>query len=144
MYIDVGNPIERTESAYDFPLLIKQLWITPLANAPEQVIVCRDQRRCTYRETWDRLGRLASSLAKIGVEPGMTVAVMDWDSHRYLECLFAIPMMGAVLHTVNVRLSPEQILYTMNHAEADVILVNSEFVPLAGQRFAGKLEHRSR
>ena len=55
---------------------------------------------------------------------------MDWDSHRYLECFFAVPMMGAVLHTVNVRLSPEQILYTINHAEDDIILVNTEFLPI--------------
>jgi fatty-acyl-CoA synthase len=55
---------------------------------------------------------------------------MDWDSHRYLECFFAIPMLGAVLHTVNIRLSPEQILYTINHAEDDVILVNAEFLPV--------------
>ena len=55
---------------------------------------------------------------------------MDWDSHRYLECFFAVPMMGAVLHTVNVRISPEQILYTINHAADDVILVNAEFLPL--------------
>ena len=130
MYIDVGNPIERTESAYDFPLLLKQLWITPLANSPEQEIVYRDQRRFTYRETWTRLGRLASSLANIGVEPGMTVAVMDWDSHRYLECFFAIPMMGCVLQTVNVRLPPAQVVYTLNCAGADVILVHHEFLPL--------------
>ncbi len=130
MYIDIGNPIERTESAYDFPLLIKQLWITPLANSPDREIVYRDQQRFTYRETWARLGRLAASLAKIGVEPGMTVAVMDWDSHRYLECFSAIPMMGCVLQTVNVRLSPDQILYTLNLAEADVILVHHEFLPL--------------
>ena len=55
---------------------------------------------------------------------------MDWDSHRYLECFFAVPMMGAVLHTVNVRISPEQMLYTINHAADDVILVNAEFLPL--------------
>ena len=55
---------------------------------------------------------------------------MDWDSHRYLECFFAVPMMGAVLHTVNVRISPEQVLYTINHAADDVILVNAEFLPL--------------
>ena len=55
---------------------------------------------------------------------------MDWDSHRYLECFFAVPMMGAVLHTVNVRISPEQILYTINHANDDVILVNAEFLPI--------------
>jgi fatty-acyl-CoA synthase len=55
---------------------------------------------------------------------------MDWDSHRYLECFFAVPMMGAVLHTINIRLTPEQLIYTINHAEDDVILVNTEFVPL--------------
>ena len=55
-------------------------------------------------------------LAALGVQPGDKVGVMDWDSHRYLESYFAVPMMGAVLQTVNVRLSPEQILYTINHA----------------------------
>ena len=55
---------------------------------------------------------------------------MDWDSHRYLECMFAVPMLGAVLHTINVRLSPQQILYTMNHAEDRFVLVNSEFAGL--------------
>ena len=72
----------------------------------------------------------AGALAAQGVKPGDTVAVMDWDTNRYLEAFFAIPMMGAVLHTVNVRLSPEQILYTINHAEDDAILVNSEFLPI--------------
>jgi fatty-acyl-CoA synthase len=55
---------------------------------------------------------------------------MDWDSHRYLECFFAVPMMGAVLQTVNVRLNAEQILYTLNHARADVLLINRDFFPL--------------
>ena len=63
--------------------------------------------------------------------PARPSRVMDWDSHRYLECFFAVPMMGAVLHTVNVRLSPEQILYTINHAQDDVILVNADFLPIA-------------
>ena len=58
---------------------------------------------------------------------------MDWDTNRYLECFFAVPMMGAVLHTVNVRLSAEHILYTINQAEDDVILINSEFLPLLQQ-----------
>ena len=75
--------------------------------------------------------RLAVARSRtLGVAPGNTVAVMDWDSHRYLECFFAVPMMGAVLHTVNVRISPEQILYTINHAADDVILVNAEFLPI--------------
>ncbi|WP_163047576.1 AMP-binding protein, partial [Acinetobacter nosocomialis] len=67
----------------------------------------------TYSDLADRVSRLSALLADRGVRPGDTVAVMDWDSHRYLECYFAIPMMGAVLQTVNVRLSPAQIAYTL-------------------------------
>ena len=122
--------IERTPSAYDYPLLIKHLLHTPLATAPEQEIVYRDMGRYNYRTLCQRIGRLASGLAGLGVKPGDTVAVMDWDSHRYLECYFAVPMMGAILQTVNIRLSPEQILYTLNHAGADVILCHTDFLPI--------------
>jgi fatty-acyl-CoA synthase len=122
--------IERTPSAYDYPLLIKHLLHTPLAIAPEQEIVYRDLSRYTYRTLSQRISQLASGLAGLGVRPGDTVAVMDWDSHRYLECYFAIPMMGAVLQTVNIRLSPEQMLYTLNHARADVILCHTDFLPI--------------
>ena len=122
--------IEHTPSAYDYPLLIKHLLHTPLATAPDQEIVYRDICRYTYRTLRQRISRLASGLAGLGVKPGDTVAVMDWDSYRYLECYFAIPMMGAVLQTVNIRLSPAQILYTLNHARADVILCHTDFLPI--------------
>ncbi|MBK8536389.1 MAG: fatty acid--CoA ligase [Candidatus Competibacteraceae bacterium] len=122
--------IERTPSAYGYPLLIKNLLDNPVRQFPDQEIVYGDFKRQSYQETRERIGRLASGLAGLGVRPGDTVAVMDWDSHRYLECFFAVPMLGAVLHTVNIRLSPEQILYTINHAEDDVILVNTEFLPI--------------
>ncbi|MCB1778319.1 MAG: AMP-binding protein, partial [Candidatus Competibacteraceae bacterium] len=122
--------IDKTPSAYAYPLLIKNLLANPLRQFPAQEIVYSDFQRQTYREMGERIHRLASGLAELGVKPGDTVAVMDWDSHRYLECFFAVPMMGAVLHTVNIRLSPEQILYTINHAEDDVILVNTEFLPI--------------
>src|SRR4029077_1248713 len=89
--------------------------------------------RLTYRKFAERVGSLASGLAGLGVEAGGTVGIMDWSPNRYLECFFAVPMMGAVLHTVNVRLSAEQILYTINHAEDDVILINSEFLSLLRQ-----------
>ncbi len=110
-----------------YPLLIKELLHTPLANAPDQEIVYRDLVRHDYRTLVSRTGRLGSALP---VLPGQTVAVMDWDSHRYLECFFAIPMQGAVLQTVNVRLPPEQIAYTLNHARADLLLVHEDFLPL--------------
>jgi fatty-acyl-CoA synthase len=122
--------IERTHSAYDYPLLIKHLLHTPLAVAPEQEIVYRDLYRFRYWQFRERIGQLASGLSALGVKPGDTVAVMDWDSHRYLECFFAIPMMGAVLQTVNIRLSSRQILFTLNHARADVIICHSDFWPI--------------
>ncbi len=125
-----GRMIAVTPSAYNYPLLIKQLLHTPLMQAPHQEIVYRDLRRFTYSELRDRIGRLASALAKIGVRPGDTVGVLDWDSNRFLEAFFAIPMMGAVLQTVNVRLSPEQIAYTINHAGPSTLLVNDEFADL--------------
>ncbi len=122
--------IHRTASAYTYPLLIKNLLACPVIDNPEQEIVYRDQLRFDYRTLRERICRLAGALTALGVKPGDTVAVMDWDSHRYLECFYAVPMIGAVLHTINVRLSPDQILYTIDHAEDDVILVHSDFLPI--------------
>jgi len=122
--------IERTPSAYPYPLLIKNLLAAPMPYAPTQEIVYRDRMRYDYRALNRRVHQLANLLQALGVGPGQTVAVMDWDSHRYLECFFAVPMMGAVLHTINIRLSPEQLLYTINHAEDDVILVFKDFLPM--------------
>jgi fatty-acyl-CoA synthase len=122
--------IHDAKSAYKYPLLIKQLWHAPLVQAPDQVIVYRDMKRFTYRQLRERIGRLASGLAKLGVGAGDTVGVLDWDSNRFLEAYFAVPMMGAVLQTVNVRLPPERIAYTINHAGSSVLLVNDEFVPM--------------
>lgn len=122
--------IQPTPSAYNYQLLIKHLLPTPMIYSPDQEIVYRDKVRYNYREFGRRVARLANALVDLGVQPGNTVAVMDWDSHRYLECFFGIPMMGAVLHTINIRLTPEQLIYTINHAEDDVILVNKEFLPM--------------
>ena len=119
--------------AYDYPLTLDHLLHTALAVAPAREIVDATRGRYDYRALRRRIARLAAGLASLGVKPGETVAVMDWDSPRYLECFFAIPMMGAVLHTVNVRLAPDQILYTVNHAEDDVILVHEDFIPLVEQ-----------
>jgi fatty-acyl-CoA synthase len=130
---------ESAPSAYAYPLLIKQLLHTPLAVAPEQEIVYSDIKRYNYWTLRHRIGQLAGALTSMGVEFGDTVAMMDWDSHRYLECYFSVPMMGAVLMTVNVRLSPEQILYTLNHSGASVLLVNGEFLPIV-EGIRGKLE----
>ncbi|WP_181261835.1 fatty acid--CoA ligase [Pseudomonas aeruginosa] len=130
--------IPAAAGAYQYPLLIKSLMLSGRRYEKSHEIVYRDQVRYSYATFNERVARLANVLSEAGVKAGDTVAVMDWDSHRYLECMFAIPMIGAVLHTINIRLSPEQILYTMNHAEDRFVLVNSEFVPLY-QAVAGQL-----
>jgi len=125
--------IHRTPAAHDVPLTIRGLLEQGVARAPRQEIVYADRFRYTYATLAERVSRLALALAALGVRRGSTVAMMDWDSHRYLEAFFAVPMMGAVLHTVNVRISPDQVLYTINHAKDDVIIVNAEFLPLLEQ-----------
>ncbi len=128
-----GNLIQRTQSAYDYPLLIKNLFLAPVVDNPAAEIVYRDQRRFTYADFRKRVRRLANVLTDMGVKPGDTVAVMDWDSNRYLECYYAVPMLGAVLHMVNIKLSPEQIIYTIDHAEDDYLLIHEEFLPILDQ-----------
>jgi fatty-acyl-CoA synthase len=109
------------------PLLIKNILAKPLLVAPHAEIVSAGHGRFSYREFATRISRLAHALTSIGIGRGDTVAVLDWDTHRYLECFFAVPMLGAILHTVNIRLSPAQILYTINHAKDDVIIVHADF-----------------
>ncbi|MEC7816864.1 MAG: fatty acid--CoA ligase [Pseudomonadota bacterium] len=122
--------LKPADNAYEYPLLIKRLLLSGPRYNPDQEIVYSNRSKYTYTDLVDRIHRLANALTDAGVKPGDTVAVMDWDTPRYLECFFAIPMIGAILHTVNVRLSPEQIVYTMNHAEDDVVLVHDDFLPI--------------
>lgn len=122
--------ISPTEQAHSTPLLIKNLLLSGVRYEASQEIVYRDVSRYDYVTFNERICRLANALTKAGVKAGDTVAVLDWDTPRYLECMFAVPMIGAVLHTVNVRLSPDQIVYTMNHADDIVVLVNDEFLPM--------------
>ncbi|WP_454753673.1 fatty acid--CoA ligase [Cupriavidus necator] len=117
-------------TAYNFPLLIKQLLVTPIAQRSRKEIVYEDRVRFGYPTLVERIGRLGSALTRLGVGRGSTVAVLDWDSHRYLEAYFAVPMLGATLMKTNIRLSPEQIAYTLDHAEAETLLVNVDFLPM--------------
>ena len=127
---EISNTIQRASTAYGYPLLIKQLLHAPMVHSREQEIVYRDLRRHSYADFRTRIGQLANALRALGVAHGDTVAVMDWDSHRYLEAYFAVPMMGATLMTVNVRLSNDQIAYTLNHSQAKLVFVNAEFAPV--------------
>ena len=125
--------IPPAPGAYAYPLLIKSLLLSGERYGATNEIVYADKLRYSYTTLNQRIRRLANALTAAGVKAGDTVAMLDWDSHRYLECFFAVPMIGAVLHTVNIRLSADQVLYTMNHAEDDLVLVHDDFVPLIEQ-----------
>jgi len=122
--------IEKSPNAYGYPLLLKNILRTPLIYSPDQEIVYRDKKRMTYRDLAARVSQLGSGLLAMGVKPGDVIGIMDWDSDRYLASYFAVPGVGAVMHTINVRLSPEQVLWTMNHAEDAVVFVHEDFIPI--------------
>jgi len=116
--------------AYDYQLLLKHLLEHGVSWAPDGEIVYRDQLRYTYTDLYDRVLRLAAALEHLGVKKGTKVGVIEWDSHRYLEMYFAIPGIGAILHTINPRLSLENLAYTMAHAEDEVLVFHEDFAPL--------------
>jgi len=116
--------------AYDYPLLLKNVLESGVHWAPEQKIFYRDQFEYTYREMYQRVLRLAGALQALGVKHGSKVGVIEWDSHRYLEMYFGIPGIGAVLHTINPRLAPTDVVYTMLHAEDEVLIFHEDFLPL--------------
>ncbi|MGO1871239.1 MAG: fatty acid--CoA ligase [Halomonas sp.] len=122
--------LPATASATNPSLMIGDLLDAGVRMAGDNQIVYRDQSRHDYGRFRERVHQLAHVLTAQGVKAGDVVAVLDWDSHRYLECFFAIPMIGAVLHTVNVRLAPEQVLYTMEHAEDAFVILHEEFISL--------------
>ena len=126
----MAEKIYQPGENYAYPLIINKLLNTPLINSPDREIVYSDRHRYTYRDLNQRICRLANGLVKLGVTRGDTIAVFDYDSHRYLECFFAVPMLGAVLQTVNWRLSAAQILYTINHAEAKMIIIHVDFLSI--------------
>ncbi|MBO9636551.1 MAG: fatty acid--CoA ligase [Siphonobacter aquaeclarae] len=125
--------LPKASGAYSFPLLIKHILQYSDVLEPDRQIVYRDQVSYSYAELKKRVARLANVLSSLGLSGGETVAVCDYDSHRYLEGFFGIPMTGNVLHTINWRLSPAQILYTINHAEDVVIITHVDFLPLLTQ-----------
>lgn len=114
----------------DVPLLIRHLMPTANRSTVAGEIVDASGLRFTYPQFAERVARLAGALTACGVKQGETVAVLDWDTHRYLECFYAIPAMGCVLMTVNVRLSRDQVRYTIDHSGATTVISHPDFMPL--------------
>src|ERR1700754_147000 len=123
--------ITPTPSAYRFQLLISRILEQARKFNSGAEIVYRNVSRYTYKDLYKRVSKLANLLTgTLAIKPGETVGFIDYDSHRFLEAYFAIPMIGAILHTINFRLSSEEILYTINHAEDSVIFCHRDFLPL--------------
>src|SRR5215210_6468155 len=97
-----------------------------------EVVTQRDagRDRARYAEVGERVDRLAAALASLGVAAGDRVGTFCWNSQQHLELYLAIPSMGAVLHTLNIRLFEEQLIYVVNHAQDKVIVLDDSLVPL--------------
>jgi fatty-acyl-CoA synthase len=87
-------------------------------------------RRAGYAEVGNRAELLAAALKRLGIKEGDRVGTFAWNTQEHMEAYFAIPCMGAVLHTLNLRLFPEQLSYIINHAEDRVIILDDSLVPL--------------
>ena len=99
----------------------------------KKTVVSRTQagiQRFTYKQIGERTRRLAHALEKLGVQKGDRVGTLAWNHHRHLETYFAAPGIGAVLHTINLRLNPDHIIHIVNHAEDKVLLVDEDLWPL--------------
>ncbi|MBN6729210.1 3-(methylthio)propionyl-CoA ligase [Burkholderia multivorans] len=118
----------------DMPLLVSSLIAHAARHAGDTEIVSKriegDLHRYTYRDCERRAKRLAQALARLGVEAGDRVGTLAWNGYRHLEAYYAIGGMGAVCHTINPRLFPEQIAYIVNHAEDRYVLFDINFAPL--------------
>ena len=117
-------------AAYNFQLLLKHVLEYGVAWAPQQEIIYRDLIRYKYTDMYERVLKLGAALQKLGVKKGTRVGVIEWDSHRYLEMYFGIPGIGAILHTINPRLAPEDLIYTIVHAEDEILIFHEDFLPL--------------
>ncbi|HQZ89654.1 MAG TPA: long-chain fatty acid--CoA ligase [Thermomicrobiales bacterium] len=102
----------------------------------------RSIHRYTYTDMVRRTRQLALALADLGVQPGDRVATLAWNHHQHLEAYFGIPIMGAVLHTLNLRLPAEDLVYIVNHANDRVLLVDQVLLPLVERiRSNSHIEH---
>jgi fatty-acyl-CoA synthase len=121
-------------SMQDFPLSIGSIMrFGAEVFGDSEVVTLMDggeRRRRSYAETVERSARLANALQTLGVESDDRVATFMWNNAEHLEAYLAVPSMGAVLHTLNIRLFPDQVTYIANHAEDKVIVANGSLVPL--------------
>jgi fatty-acyl-CoA synthase len=118
----------------DFPLTLQHIRRRLRSARPDAKVLTMHEpgviQRSTHAEVSQRIDRLAHVLAELGVQPGDRVATFAWNNQRHFELYFAIPCIGAVLHTLNIRLFEDQLAYIVNHADDTLIFVDDSLVPV--------------
>src|SRR5882762_3901677 len=118
----------------DFPLTLHHIRRRMRSVSPGAEVVTLTPtgavQRASFAEVSERIDRLARALARLGIEQGDRVGTFAWNNQRHFELYFAIPCVGAVLHTLNIRLFEEQLTYIVNHAEDRVMFVDDSLVPV--------------
>src|SRR5262252_4606099 len=117
----------------DYELSLQHvLWRVERLHKKREVVTKRDDgiHRTTYGEMVPRINRLAGALKRLGVKPGDRVATLAWNTDRHLELYYAVPCMGAVLHTLNLRLFPQHLEFIVNDAQDKVLFVDQSLLPL--------------
>ena len=121
----------------DYPLTVPLLLDRAARYFPEVEVVSRrpdrSLERSNYGEIRRRAHQLAGALARLGVGRGDRVATLGWNNARHLEAYFGVPLMGGVVHTLNPRLSPADLVYIVNHADDSVLLVDDVLLPVLEQ-----------
>ncbi len=115
--------------------VVHELLYHAIIAHPDQVIVS-DGKQFTFRQFYTRVVKIANSLNKQGIKKGTVIGVLDVNSHRFLEMHYACSMLGAILHTINFRLAPEQMVYSMEHAGDEWLFVSDVFVEAAKPLFS--------
>jgi fatty-acyl-CoA synthase len=118
----------------DFPLTLAAIFRRAERMFPRRAIVTRRADRSLHRQTYadfaNRARRLASALQRSGVRPGDRVATLAWNHGQHLETYYGVPLAGGVLHTLNLRLHPDELVFIVNDAEDKVALVDHTLLPL--------------
>ena len=125
----------------DYPLTLQHiLWRMEKLFAPKEVVTKRETglHRYSYGDFIARVNRVAGALTRLGVQPGERVATLAWNNYRHLELYYAVPCMGAILHTLNLRLFPDQLEFIVRDADDRTVVVDASLLPILNQ-LAGKI-----
>jgi fatty-acyl-CoA synthase len=129
----LDSPITLPSTMMDVQMTIPWILAHALRNHPDREIVSRSDSGPLYRGTFAdfgaRVAQLAHALVELGVRPGDRVASFAWNTHRHLELYYAVPSIGAVLHTANIRLFPDQVAWAFEHADDKLVFVDGTLAP---------------